>query len=119
MPDAFQGSGSITLYPGDANVPLTLRFPPASASTMNDGAAPYGSTIFSYTATAWYLDTNSSSTALISAITGSSQNVTVYLSHSTEVPTGLHSIIATVTWDLDGTVIKMTRPFDLDRVFVK
>ena len=119
MPDKFKGSGSITLYPGDANVPLTLRFPPASASTMNDGAAPYGSTIFSYTATALYLDTNTSSTALISSVTGSGQNVTVYLSHSTAVPIGLHSVIATVTWTLDGTTTRMTRPFDLDRIFVK
>ena len=119
MPDAFQGSGSITLYPGDANVPLTLRFPPASASTKNDGAAPYGSTISTQTAIATHLDEGSSSTALISAVTASSHNVTVYLSHSTTVPTGLHSVIVTVTWALSGSTRLMSRPFDLDRIFVK
>jgi hypothetical protein len=83
MPDAFQGSGSITLYSGDANVPLTLRFPPATGSTKNDGAVPYGSTIQSQTATATYLDDNTGSSALVTAVTASSHNVTVYLSHST------------------------------------
>lgn len=119
MPDKFQGSGSIDLYAGDVNVPLVLRFPPASASTKNDGAVPYGSTISAQSATATYLDDNSSSTALISAVTASSESVTVFISHSTTVPTGLHSIIATVTWSLSGSTRLMTRPYDLDRVYVK
>ena len=119
MPDAFQGSGSITLYAGDANVPITLRFPPCSGSTKNDGAAPYGSTIHSYTVTALCYEDNSSSTALIGNVTGSSHNVTVYLRHRTSVVTGLHYHYATITWALSGTTLRMTRPFDLDRIFVK
>lgn len=119
MPDKFQGTGSLTLYAGDANVPIVLRFPPATGSTKNDGAVPYGSTISAQSATATYLDDSSSSTALISAVTASSQNVTVFVSHSSDVPTGLHSIIATVTWSLSGSTRLMTRPYDLDRVYVK
>ena len=119
MPDAFQGSGSITLYAGDANVPINLRFPTASGSTKNDGAVPYGSTIYSYTVTAKYYDDNSSSTALIGDVTASGNQVTVYLQHSTTVPVGLHYLYATVTWTLSGTTLRMTRPFDLDRIYVK
>ncbi len=119
MPDAFQGSGSITLYSGDANVPVSLRFPPATGSTKNDGAVPYGSTIHSYSVVSRYLDDDSSSTALISSLTASSERVTVYLQHSTSVPAGLHYLYATVTFSLSGTTLRMTRPFDLDRIFVK
>jgi len=119
MPDAFQGSGSITLYPGDANVPISMRFPPCTGSTKNDGAVPYGSTIHSATATATYLDDGSGSTAIITSVVSSSHKVIIYLSHSTTVPTGLHSVIAIVTWELSGSAIYMTRPFDLDRVYVK
>jgi len=119
MVDKFQGSESLTLYAGDANVPLVLRFPPATGSTKNDGAVPYGSTISAQSAIATYLDDGSSSTALISAITASSEAVTVWLDHSTAVPTGLHSVIATVTWSLSGSTRLMTRPYDLDRVWVK
>ena len=119
MPDAFQGSGSITLYPGDANVPINLRFPPATGSTKNDGAVPYGSSIHSYTVTAKYYDDNSSSTGLIASVAGSSHRVTVYLSHSTSEPKGLHYLYATITWALSGTTVRMSRPFDLDRIYVK
>lgn len=119
MPDAFQGSGSITLYAGDANVPIDLRFPPATGSTKNDGAIPYASTIHSYSVVARYYDDNSLSTALIGSVTASSQRVTVYLQHSTSVPTGLHYLNATVTFSLSGTTLRMTRPFDLDRIYVK
>jgi hypothetical protein len=120
MPDMFQGSGSIVLYSGDINIPLSMRFPPATGSTKNDGAVPYGSTIVSQTALAKYLDDNTSgTTTLISFVASSSHKVTVWLSHSSNVPTGLHSIIATITWDLSGSTRQMTRPFDLDRVFVR
>ena len=119
MGDAFQGSGSITLYPGDVNVPINLRFPPASGSTKNDGAVPYGSTIYSYTVTAKCYDDDSASTKLIGSITGSSHRVTVYLNHSTTVPEGLHYLYATITWTLSGTTLRMSRPFDLDRIYVK
>ena len=119
MPDAFQGSGSLTLYPGDANVPINLRFPPATGSTKNDGAVPYGSTIYSCAVTAKFFDDDSSSTALISSYTASSHHVTVYLSHSTTVPVGLHYLYATVTWTLSGSTLRMTRPFDLDRIYIK
>ena len=119
MPDAFQGSGSITLCSGDVNVPISMRFPPCTGSTKNDGAVPYGSTIRSVTATAIYLDDNTFSTILISSVAASSHEVIVYLTHSSSVPKGLHSVIATVTWDLSGSMRQMTRPFDLDRVFVR
>jgi len=119
MPDAFQGSGSITLYPGDENVPISMRFPPCTGSTKNDGAVPYGSTIDTATATASYLDDGTASTALISAVTYSSHKVIIYLTHSTSAPKGLHSVISTVTWSLSGSTRLMTRPFDLDRILVK
>ena len=125
MPDKFSGSESITLYPGDINVPLVLRFPPASGSTKNDGAVPYGSTIVSSSALVTYLDDGSApSTVLLSTAPNtyaSSHTVTVFITHSTSAlyNKGLHSIIATVTWALSGSTRQMTRPFDLDRVFVK
>ena len=122
MPDKFKGSGSITLYPGDVNVPLVLRFPPASGSTTNDGAIPYGSTIISASALVHYLDDDSTgSTTLLSTspTAASSNNVTVWLTHSSDANTGLHSVIATVVWDMAGSTRNMTRPFDLDRVWVK
>lgn len=120
MPDKFEDSASIDLSPGDANVPLVLRFPPATGSTKNDGAVPYGSTIASQSAIATYLDDGSSgTTGLIPSVTASGHTVTVFLTHDSSVSVGLHSVIATVTWSLSGSTRLMTRPFDLDRVFVK
>jgi hypothetical protein len=122
MPDKFKGSASVTLYPGDVNVPLVLRFPPASGSTMNDGAVPYGSTISASSALVYYLDDGSAGTTTLlstTPVSASSHNVTVWLTHSTAVKKGLHSVVATVTWALSGSTRLMTRPFDLDRVFVK
>jgi len=119
MVDAFQGSGSLTLYAGDANVAVQLRFPPATGSTKNDGAIPYGSTIHSCAVTARNYETRASSTALIGSYAASSNHVTVYLKHSTSVATGQYELIATVTWALSGTTLRMTRPFDLDRIFIK
>ena len=124
MPDKFKGSASVTLYPGDVNVPLVLRFPPASGSTMNDGAVPYGSTIVSATVLVRYLDDGSTGTTdLLSTaavtLAGSGGTLTVWIGHSTAVATGLHSVVTDVTWDLAGSTKRMTRPFDLDRIFVK
>ena len=73
-------------------VPLVLRFPPASGSTTNDGAIPYGSTIISASALVHYLDDDSTgSTALLSTspTAASSNNVTVWLTHTTSVNTGI------------------------------
>ena len=125
MPDKFKGSGSITLYPGDINVPIGLRFPPATGSTKNDGAVPFGSTIVSSSALITYLDGGGTgSTVLLSTapnVSASSHTVTVFITHSTSAPynKGLYSVVATVTWALSGSTRQMTRPFDLDRVFVK
>ena len=122
MPDKFKGSGSITLYPGDISVPIAMRFPPASASTMNDGAIPYGSTIISASALVYYLDDDSAgSTKLMSTAASfdGAGTVTVFLTHDATVDKGLHSIVTTVVFDLAGVARNMTRPFDLDRVWVK
>ena len=125
MPDKFKGSGSITLYPGDINIPLVMRFPPATGSTKNDGAVPYGSTIVSSSALVAYLDGGSApSTVLLSTapnVYASGHTVTVFITHSTSAlyNKGLHSVIATVTWALAGSTRQMTRPFDFDRVWVK
>ena len=120
MPDKFKGSGSITLYPGDVNVPLVLRFPPATGSTKNDGAVPYGSTIISQTVVARYLDSSTTgTTGLIEEVASVGQAVTVFLTHDSSASIGLHSVIATVKFSLSGSALEMTRPFDLDRVWVK
>ena len=123
MSDKFSGSESITLYPGDINVPLVLRFPSASGSTKNDGALPYGSTIISTSALVYYLDDGSSgSTVLLStdsAEASTNNVVTVWLTHSSDANKGLHSVVATIVCNISGSTRNMTRPFDFDRVWVK
>ena len=44
MPD-FQGHETITLRPGDLDVPVRWAFAAASTVTANDGSIPYGTTI--------------------------------------------------------------------------
>lgn len=119
MADDFKTGGHITLRPGDSNVPIWLRFNPASASTKNDGAVPYGSTIHSYTVTAKNYETGISSTIMVDSVTASSKSVCVYVDYSTALNPGLYQLTATVTWALSGTTARMSRPFDLERIYLK
>lgn len=115
MGDSFQGTGHIELYPGDANVPVWFKIPVASASTANDGAIPYGSTLASATVTmeaarGW------TSSGLITSVTVSSQIVFVTLSHSSTFKTGIYTLKATISFSLAESVLTMTRPFRFNRV---
>lgn len=117
--DSFKGSGHIEINPGSSKIPIWLRFPPASGSTKNDGAAPYGSTILSYSVSAWSMETNSSSTALIDSKSHSSYSVQVFLTYTTALDEGMYYLRATIVHDLAGTATNMTKSYDLDRIMLK
>ena len=126
MSDSFQGNKYITIQPGDVNVPLSMRLNPASASTANDGAIPYGSTVASATFTAHNAETGSSSTSSAVILTNtseagvSSSNVIIaYISYSTALQDGLYHITATVQCGLAGSTVLLTREFDFNRIFHK
>ena len=118
MADDFTGSGHVTLQPGDVNVPVAEKFNPASASTNNDGAIPYGSTLSSVTFTCFHED-GTSSTALITSSRVSGNSAYAYLSYSTAVSDGVHHLTATAIFSLSGVASSMTREFDLNRIYVK
>jgi hypothetical protein len=119
MADDFKDGGFLTLRPGDSNVPVWLRFNPASASTKNDGSVPFGSTIHAYSVTAKNYETGTASTILVDSVTASSKHICVYLDYSTTLNPGLYHLTATVTWALSGTTAMMSTPFDLERVYLK
>jgi len=125
MADSFKGSEKIDIQPGDANVPLQMRLNPASGSTKNDGAIPYGSTVATATFKVHNAETNSSSTALLSntseAGVSSSNVIIAYFSYSssTTLASGLYHVTATVGCSLSGSTVLMYREFDFNRIYKK
>ena len=123
MADSFKGNRKVDINPGDINVPLHMRLNPASASTANDGAIPYGSTVNSASFTAHNAETNSSSTAILTntseAGVSSSNVIVTFVSYSTTLSEGLYHITATVACSLSGSTVLMTREFDFNRVYMK
>ena len=123
MADSFKGSEKIDIQPGDANVPLQMRLNPASGSTKNDGAIPYGSTVATATFKVHNAETNSSSTALLSntseAGVSSSNVIIAYFSHSSSLASGLYHVTATVGCSLSGSTALMYREFDYNRISLK
>lgn len=65
MPD-FQGHETITIHPGDANVPVRWAFAAASTVTANDGSIPYG-TLISTAAVEIITDTGSTTSSVLEA----------------------------------------------------
>jgi hypothetical protein len=125
MADSFKGSDKIDIQPGDANVPLQMRLNPASGSTKNDGAIPYGSTVATATFKVHYAETNSSATGLLSntseAGVSSSNVIIAYFSYSssTTLASGLYHVTATVGCSLSGSTVLMYREFDFNRIYKK
>jgi hypothetical protein len=126
MGDNFQGTDSITLQPGDENVPIYLRLVAASASTKNDGSMPYGSSVLSV-ATKIHRGAGGAdaTTYLLSSSAISANTIIAYLTYDAPGSSrswaehGLYNITATVTMDLDGAIFNMTRQYDLNRLYVR
>lgn len=118
--DNFRGNLHITLEPGDVNVPLRAHFPPASASTANDGAIPYGSTLANCTAYAHLGDDTAydGTTMMIAAVEVSSNIAVAYLTWTSDLVSGMYHITWKPQFALTGTTRLMTRQFDYDRVLV-
>lgn len=118
MADSFKGTKHVTLRPGDAVRPLWLKFKPATASTANDGAIPYGSTLHSFAVEVKDAITNTATTELHSSLDTSSNTGIIYLQHSTAVSTGLYYIIATATVALSGVGSNMVKDYNFERLYV-
>ena len=118
MADAFKDQDFITVQPGDANVPMQFRFKPCSASTANDGAIPYGSTLAGSTITAYNEQGTAVSTSLATARSLSSNIVTVYLAHSTAFLDGVYKLTFKNTFSVSGSTRVMTKQWDYSRVYV-
>lgn len=120
MPDHFEGSKSVELNTGDDYRVLWLKFKPATASTNNDGAIPYGSTLNSYTVTIENAVSGvASSSSLIRTASMSSNKLAVYLMHSTAVDTGLYHLSIDGSFSISGTTYYMSKQFDFDRIYVR
>ena len=124
MADSFKGSDHIEINPGtsDTIIPIWLRFKPASASTKNDGAAPYGSTLHKCSVKAFSVEDNSSSTAILNSMTASvsTYDACLYLRYSTTLDEGMYYLRASVIHSLDGTTnVIQNKSYDLDRIMLK
>ena len=119
MPDHFQGNAHVELQPGDANLPIRFRFNAASASTSNDGAMPFGSTISSVVSTVKDCRGIDATTSLISSSQITQNVVTIYLNHSSDVADGKYTLTSKVNFALAGTTIVFTREFDFRRVYLR
>jgi len=118
MTDSFKGTEYINIQPGDSNVPVSLRLVAATNSTSNDGSMPYGSTVVSSSMSA-KTAAGVATTDLITSSTESGNTVIAYLSYSSDLVKGLHNITAKVTMSISGSILNMTREYDLNRIYVK
>lgn len=122
MEDSFKGTNYITLQPGDTSVPVKFKFKPATASTLNDGVIPYGSTV---KGTTWIkvreinATTSSASTALIVTKSQSSNVVTIFLRHSSTLTGGLYQLTFKANVSISGSTRIMRRQFDFNRIYLK
>ena len=124
MADSFQGTDSITLQPGDINVPVYLRLVACSASTKNDGSMPYGSTVISAVVNIHRGAGGADATTyLVDSSTEIANTIIAYLTYDSNSTgwgeNGLYNLTATVTMDLDGAAFNMTREYDLNRIYVR
>lgn len=119
MGDSFQGKDILRLQPGDDNVPVRMRFKAATASTLNDGALPYASTVASVVSkAAWSANNLTSATGLLSDTASvSSETVTLYFNHSTLYTEGLYH--ATLTLRISNGSTDFDREFDFNRIYLK
>lgn len=117
MSDSVKGTDYTVLQPGDTNVPVSLKLKAASASTTNDGSIPYGSSVHS---SSWrsYGPTGALSSTMVVSSKLSSNVCTVFLTYSSNLLKGMHTLTAKVTVNLSGTT-NMTRQYDLKRILVK
>ena len=118
MTDSFKGSEYVNIQPGDANVPVSLRLVAATNSTSNDGSMPFGSTVVSAVVTA-KTAAGIATTDLVSSSTESGNTIIAYLSYSTDLTKGLYNLTAKVTMSISGSILNMTREYDLNRIYVK
>ncbi len=119
MADDFRDGGYITLRPGSSNVPIRMKFNPASASTKNDGSIPFGSTLISATVTARNYETGVASSSMIDSVTTSSNIVIAYVDYSTGLLPGLYNLTATAIFSISGSALQLSKPFDLDRIYLE
>lgn len=120
MQDDFQGRDSITLQPGDTNVPYAFDFVPCSASSRADGAIPYGSSlheVVSVNVRSTEIG-QSSSTGLIVSVSQSSNTVTANMTYSTALPNGQYKMTIRIKVHTGGST-KMTRQYDFRRLYLK
>jgi len=120
MGDMFDGTDHFDLQPGTSNKPLTAKFNPCSASTLNDGSIPYGSTLSTGTVVAHRGDdtTVNASTSIVGTVAFSSNRMTAYLSFTTGVPAGNYHLVFKPVCSLPGSALFYTGHFDYDRVFL-
>ncbi len=116
--DSFQGNESITIQPGDINVPVSFRMVAASASTKNDGSMPYGSTLISATVLA-HSANGTATTSLVANSTETGNTIVAYLSYSSALAASLYHVTVTATFSISGSTLVMAREYDFNRVFVK
>jgi hypothetical protein len=119
MPDHFQGSAHVELQPGDENLPVRFRFNAATASTSNDGAMPFGSTVNSVISSVKDERGIDATTSIIATSQITQNVVTIYLNHSSDVADGKYTLTSKVTFSLAGTTILFTREFDFRRVYLR
>lgn len=116
MPD-FQGNDEVVIKTNDTNIPIRFQFTNATVAG-NDGALPYGSTISSYTLTAYKLDTTD--TDATSELVSSHSRDELYITVNLKYPSGAgfgdgrYSLQFILTLDTGAEM-----QFDFDRVVVK
>ena len=120
MQDDFQGRDTITLQPGDTNVPYRFKFTPCTATTKADGAIPYGSTLHAVSAiNVRSTDLGqSSSTGMVVSAALSSNQVVAYLTYTTALPSGQYKLTVKVQVNTGGSTA-MKRQFDFRRLYLK
>jgi len=118
--DSFEGSHYVILQPGDTNVPIRFKFKPCTATTANDGAIPYGSSLNNKSVSVHYYNSTVATTHLIVSSVLSSNCVVTYLTWTTKVARGRYHMNIDVTAALGGsTATAMVRQFDFDRIYLK
>ena len=119
MVDTFSGSKNINLQPGEIDVPLKMRVTIASASTVNDGFIPFGSTLSSFTVLAHNGETGTSSTSIIAGSSSVANTIVVYLQHTTLYEAGIYHVEVRGTFSLTGSTKQLIKQMDFNRVIMK
>src|SRR3972149_6127580 len=112
MTGHFNGNVFIELQPGDINYPVRFRFNAASASTKNDGAMPYGSTVKTVVTTIKDDKGVNATSFLLSSSSISTNTVILYLKYSTSVVNGRYTITSKINFSLLGSTRIATKEFD-------